>query len=89
MSCVQQSGRLLAAFESGGGSTSMFVRLGQVIFTLTQFPAVESVRFSIEGRPVSVFSGEGIVIDHPQARADAAAEKAVMNARAPTGSRPR
>lgn len=57
-------------FESGGGSTSMFVRLGQVVFTLTQFPNVQSVRFRIEGQPVSVFGGEGIVLDRPQTRAD-------------------
>jgi hypothetical protein len=58
-------------FESGGGSTSMFVRLGQVVFTLTQFSTVQSVRFLLEGQPVSVFSGEGIALDHPQSRADA------------------
>jgi hypothetical protein len=58
-------------FESGGGSTSMFVRLGQVVFTLTQFSDVQSVRFLVEGQAVSVFSGEGIVLDRPQARADA------------------
>lgn len=57
-------------FESGGGSTSMFVRLGQVVFTLTQFSEVQSVRFLIEGQPVTVFSGEGIVLDHPQTRAN-------------------
>jgi hypothetical protein len=44
-------------YESGGGSLSMFVRLGQVVF-------------KIEGQPVSVFSGEGIVLDRPQTRAD-------------------
>jgi hypothetical protein len=57
-------------FESGGGSTSMFVRLGQVVFTLTQFSNVQSVRFLLEGQPVRVFGDEGIVLDHPQTRAD-------------------
>ena len=57
-------------FESGGGSASMFIRLGQVVFTLTQFPSVQSVVFKIEGRPVTVFSAEGIVLDGPQGRAD-------------------
>jgi germination protein M len=57
-------------FQSGGGSTSMFVRLAQVVFTLTQFSSVRSVLFEIEGQPVSVFGGEGIVLDHPQTRAD-------------------
>lgn len=54
---------LSSEFESGGGSMSVFVRLGQVVFTLTQFPTVESVRFEIEGTPVTVFSSEGIVLD--------------------------
>jgi germination protein M len=57
-------------YGSGGGSMSMFVRLGQVVFTLTQFPSVRAVVFKIEGQPVTVFSGEGIALDHPQTRAD-------------------
>jgi germination protein M len=57
-------------YESGGGSLSMFTRLGQVVFTLTQFPTVEAVLFEIEGRPVTVFSSEGIVLDGPVGRAD-------------------
>jgi germination protein M len=58
-------------FETGGGSASMFIRLGQVVFTLTQFPSVQSVLFKIDGQQVTVFSSEGIVLDHPQRRADA------------------
>lgn len=57
-------------FETGGGSTSMFVRLGQVVYTLTGFASIQSVRFLIEGKPVSVFGGEGIVLDRPQTRTD-------------------
>lgn len=57
-------------YESGGGSLSMFVRLGQVVFTLTQFPEITSVVFSIEGQRVTVFSGEGIALDRAQTRAD-------------------
>jgi germination protein M len=57
-------------FETGGGSLSMFARLGQVVFTLTQFDDIEAVAFKIEGQRVSVFGGEGIVLDHPQTRAD-------------------
>ena len=55
-------------FESGGGSASMVGRLGQVVFTLTQFSTVREVAFEIEGRPVTVFSGEGIVLDGPVGR---------------------
>jgi hypothetical protein len=48
----------------------MQVRLGQVVYTLTQFPTVKAVRFQLDGRPVDVFSGEGIVLDHPVGRRD-------------------
>jgi hypothetical protein len=57
-------------FESGGGSASMFGRLAQVVFTLTQFPTVERVVLHLDGEPVTVFSGEGIVLDHPLTRSD-------------------
>ena len=59
---------LSSEFESGGGSASVFIRLGQVVYTLTQFPTVQSVIFEIEGRPVTVFSSEGIVLDGPVGR---------------------
>lgn len=61
---------LSSEFESGGGSLSTMVRLGQVVFTLTQFPSVESVRFMIEGEIQDVFGSEGIVLDRPVGRDD-------------------
>ncbi len=57
-------------FESGGGSASAFHRLGQVVFTLTQFGNVHAVLFQVEGRTVTTFGSEGIVLDGPQARDD-------------------
>jgi len=57
-------------FESGGGSFTMFARLAQVAYTVTQFPTVDAVRFELDGRPVTVFSGEGIVLDGPVSRDD-------------------
>ena len=57
-------------FESGGGSASVLGRLAQVVYTLTQFPTVKSVQFQLDGEPVEVFSGEGVVLDHPVTRAD-------------------
>ena len=57
-------------FESGGGSASMFGRLAQVVYTLTQFPTVDRVAFKLDGEPVTVFSGEGIVLDGPSNRMD-------------------
>jgi hypothetical protein len=57
-------------FESGGGSASMSYRLGQVVYTLTQFSTVQSVLFQVEGKPVTAFGGEGIALDRPQSRFD-------------------
>jgi spore germination protein GerM len=57
-------------FESGGGSASAFRRLGQVVYTLTQFSTVRSVLFQVEGRTVTTFGSEGIVLEGPQARDD-------------------
>jgi germination protein M len=57
-------------FESGGGSFTMFARLAQVAYTVTQFPTVDEVRFELDGRPVTVFSGEGILLDGPVSRDD-------------------
>ena len=57
-------------YSSGGGSLSMFMRLAQVVFTLTQFPTVEGVNFKLDGQPIDVLGGEGIIIDHPMTRAD-------------------
>jgi germination protein M len=61
---------LSSEFESGGGSASAMIRLGQVVYTLSQFPTIKSVVFQIEGRTVTVFGSEGIVLDGPVARAD-------------------
>ena len=52
-------------FESGGGSLGLTLRLAQVTCTLNQFPSVKGVRFALGGELVSVFSGNGIVIDKP------------------------
>jgi germination protein M len=57
-------------FESGGGSASAFRRLGQVVYTLTQFSTVRAVLFQVEGRTVTTFGSEGIVLEGPQARDD-------------------
>jgi hypothetical protein len=61
---------LSTEFESGAGSASVLTRLGQVVYTLTQFPTIKSVQFEIEGQPVTVFSSEGIVLDKPVARSN-------------------
>jgi spore germination protein GerM len=61
---------LTSEFQDGAGSRSMQMRLGQVVYTLTQFPTVQKVRFRLDGAPVNVFSSEGIVLDHPVGRSD-------------------
>jgi spore germination protein GerM len=58
---------LSSEFETGGGSLMMLSRLGQVVCTLDQFETVSGVLFELDGRPVDVFSGEGIILDHPVA----------------------
>jgi germination protein M len=55
-------------FGSGGGSASMQGRVAQVVFTLTQFPTVDSVLFELEGEPVDALGGEGLVLEEPQSR---------------------
>ena len=61
---------LSSEFDDGGGSLSMGLRLGQIVYTLTQFATVQRVEFYMEGERVDVFSGEGIILTSPQTRAD-------------------
>jgi hypothetical protein len=39
-------------YQSGASSRSLQLRLAQVVYTLTQFPTVSAVRFSVDGQPV-------------------------------------
>lgn len=55
-------------FESGGGSLSMMGRVAQIVYTATRFEDVDSVRFFLEGAPLDVLGGEGLIIDEPQTR---------------------
>lgn len=59
---------LNSAFEQGGGTASMLGRLNQLYFTLTQPSDVEAMRLAIEGQAVTVFSGEGLLLDDPWLR---------------------
>jgi len=47
-------------FVSGGGSLSMQLRVGQVVFTLTQFDTVKRVDFLIDGVEPDGLGGEGL-----------------------------
>lgn len=57
-------------FERGGGSLSMQLRAAQVVFTLTQFRSVNRVAFRIDGKPLRMLGGEGLILDPPTTRSD-------------------
>lgn len=61
---------LSSEFASDGGSASIHDRLGQVVYTLSQFSTVHSVAFKIEGQAASVFGSSGVTLDGPVGRAD-------------------
>jgi len=59
-----------AAFARGAEAT-IARRLAQVVFTVTQFPSVTSVRFEQDGAPLpTVVDGNGVPLQHPASRAD-------------------
>jgi hypothetical protein len=47
---------LSSDYEGGAGSRALQLRLAQVVYTSTQFPTVKSVRFSVDGAPVSTLA---------------------------------
>ncbi len=55
-------------FASGGGTLSLQARLAQVVFTATQFDNVERVNFLMDGDPLTVLGGEGLLLTEPQTR---------------------
>lgn len=61
---------LSGAFDDGGGSLSMFLRLAQLVHTATQFPTVARVALRLDGEPVTTFSAEGIELPETLTRAD-------------------
>lgn len=74
MGVVIESGtatvNLSDAFDDGGGSLSMQMRVAQVVFTLTQFDSVDAVLFEMEGEPIEALGGEGLILSEPQTRDD-------------------
>jgi germination protein M len=60
---------LTSEFEAGGGLASKQARLAQIVYTITQFPTVKGVLFSLDGEPIGVPRDESI-IDRPVTRRD-------------------
>jgi hypothetical protein len=58
---------LSSSFESAASPSAMPLRIGQVVYTLTQFPTVTGVRFSINGQAKTVIGG--VPMQSPQTRA--------------------
>lgn len=61
---------LTAELASGGGSLSMLARVGQIVFTATQFDNVGRVVLWLDGEPIEALGGEGLVMTDPWTRAD-------------------
>jgi hypothetical protein len=57
-------------YAESGSSLEETVRLAQIVYTITQFDTVRSVRFRVDGEAVEVFGSHGIVLDRPQTRRD-------------------
>jgi len=55
-------------FTAGGGSASMTSRLGQVIFTASSLDPKTNIRILIEGEPLEVLGGEGLIVEQPTNR---------------------
>jgi len=57
-------------FVAGADAPTMRRRLAQLVFTLTQFPTVQSVRVRIDGAPTTTFGTSGVTMPGPLTRAD-------------------
>jgi len=58
---------LSSAFGPAASPPAMPLRIAQVVYTLTQFPAVTGVRFQVNGQGVTVTGG--VPVQSPQTRA--------------------
>lgn len=66
---------LSGEFVHGGGTASMVGRLHQVRHTAARPRGVDAVRILVDGRPLEVLGGEGIVVEQPWRASEAPAPR--------------